>query len=561
MKKSELYKQKVLQYMDDVLSGKRCAGELEKLAVKRQLDDLENATEKGFYFDEKKAKLTLSFFTLLKHFKGEKAGSEFELEGWQCFIIWCIFGWMRKGGVRRFNYAEIEVARKNGKTTLAGGIGDFMLLLDGESGAEVYSAAVDSGQARICWESSKNMLENSPALSKHVKCYRGSIVHEATASFYKPLSKESGNKDGLNPHCAICDERHAWKTDEMYNVIKSGMGARKQPLIFSITTAGFDMTSPYYQSRAVMIDILKGVKVQDNTFVIIFSPDKADDWKDSKTWEKANPNIGISLSYEYMEKELEDAINKGSTTEVNFKTKNLNMWVDAPDVWIPDEKVLRCDHGTTDDDLIGQECYGGIDLASHVDINSLALYFPNLPHPTFRFYFWIPEGKVLQKEDRVDYRQWCREGWIKITPGDVIDIDYFISDISEILKMYDVRNLAFDPAKAYHGVIQGLQKEGFSEILDEFSQAMRNMSEPTKKVEADVTSGLIDLMKNPVIRWMFRNVVVYRDANDNIKLDKKRSIEKIDGVVTMANAYGGYMSNDEDTYQYKGIGFINLHSV
>lgn len=559
MRKQELYRKKVFDYIESVISGTRKAGQLEILAIKRHLNDLENATERGLYFDEKKAKIALSFFTLLKHYKGEKAGTEFELEGWQCFIVWSLFGWMRKGGIRRFNYANVEVARKNGKTTLAGGIALFMLLLDGEAGAEIYSAAVDKEQARLCWESSRMMVDNSPALSKYLKCFRASIVSEKTASSYKPLSRDSGNKDGLNPHCAICDERHAWKTDEMYNVIKSGMGARKQPMIFSITTAGFDMMSPYYCSRAVMINILEGVKIQDNTFVLIFAPDKNDDWKDSSTWEKSNPNIGVSVSLEYLENELTDAINKGSTTEVNFKTKNLDMWVDAPDVWIQDEKVLRCDYGTLEDDLTGQECWGGIDLASHVDINSLALYFPNLPHPVFRFYFWIPEGKVLQKEDRVDYRQWIKEGWVNVTPGDVIDIDFMVADLSGILKKYDVKNISFDPAKAYHGVIQGLQKEGFDNILDEFGQGIQNMSEPTKKVEADVTAGVVDLMNNPVIRWMFRNVVVYRDANDNIKLDKKRSIEKIDGVVTMAMAYGGYMSNvDDKTYHYTGMRFVRL---
>lgn len=560
MKKGDLYKKKALEYIENVISGKRKAGRLEILSVKRHLKDLESAAERGLYFDEKKAKLALSFFPLLKHYKGEKAGLEFELEGWQSFIIWSLFGWMRKGGVRRFNYAEIEVARKNGKTTLAGGIALIMLLIDSEAGAEIYSAAVDKEQARLCWESSKNMVEKSPALSKYVKCFRASIVYEKAASSYKPLSKDSGNKDGLNPHCAICDERHAWKTDEMYNVIKSGMGARKQPMIFSITTAGFDMSSPYYCSRAVMINILEEIKIQDNTFVMIFAPDKGDDWRNPETWEKSNPNIGVSVSYEYLENELTDAINKGGTTEVNFKTKNLDMWVDAPDVWIQDEKVLKCDFGTTEDDLSGQECWAGIDLASHVDINSMALYFPNLPVPAFRFYFWIPEGKVLQKEDRVDYRQWHKDGWINVTPGDVIDINYMTANISKILKIYDVKNIAFDPAKAYHGIIQGLQNEGFDSILDEFGQGIMNMSEPTKKVEADVTAAEIDLLKNPVIRWMFRNVVIYKDANDNIKLDKKRSIEKIDGVVAMSIAYGGYMSKiDNNTYKYKAINFIKMH--
>ena len=194
-----------------------------------------------------------------------------------------------------------------------------------------------------------------------------------------------------------------------------------------------------------------------------------------------------------------------------------------------------------------------------MDINALALYFPKLRHPAFRMYFWIPEGKILQKEDRVDYRQWQKEGWINVTPGDVIDIDVMVSEMSAILKKYDVRNLAFDPAKAYHGVIQGLQKEGFDGILDQFSQGIQNMSEPTKQLEADVTSASVDLMGNPVIRWMFRNVVIYRDANDNIKMDKRKSIEKIDGVVAMANAIGGYMSQDgDDMYQYNGVSFVNF---
>ena len=208
-KKSEIYKEKALHYIDRVMSGERIAGRYEKLAVKRHLDDLRFATEKGLYFDEKAAKKALVFFTLLKHFKGEWAGKELELEDWQCFIVWCLFGWYRSGGVRRFNYASIEVARKNGKTTFAAGIALYMMIFDGEAGAEIYSAAVDKDQAKICWQAAKKMVENSPALQKYLDTYTTSIVMESTASTFKPLSKDSGNKDGLNPHCAICDERHA----------------------------------------------------------------------------------------------------------------------------------------------------------------------------------------------------------------------------------------------------------------------------------------------------------------------------------------------------------------
>ena len=543
-KKAEIYKEKALHYIDRVMSGERIAGEYEKLAVKRHLDDLRYSTEKGLYFNEKAAKKAFVFFTLLKHYKGEWAGKELELEDWQCFIIWCVFGWYRGGGVRRFNYADIEVARKNGKTTFAAGIALYMLTLDGEAGAEIYSAAVDRDQAKICWEAAKEMIDKSPDLQKYLDTYANSILMESTASSFKPLSKDSGNKDGLNPHCAICDERHAWPTDDIYNVIKSGMGARRQPLVLTITTAGFDMGSPYYESRKVMVDILKGIKQQENQFVIIFCPDNGDDWKDPGTWIKANPNIGISVSYEYMENELKDAVNKGGGVEVNFKTKNCNMWVDAPDVWIQDDIIMANNGGIADKSLIGQECYAGLDLAAHVDINALALFFPRLM--VIKMFFWIPEGKVKEKEARVDYRLWADQGFIKTTPGDVIDIDFQVADITNICRLYDVKNLAFDPAKAYHGTIQGLQKAGLDSILDEFAQSMMNMSEPTKKLEAFIRSKRLDLMNNPVLRWMFRNVVVYRDANDNIKLDKKKSPNKIDGIVAIVNAIGGMMSADAE---------------
>lgn len=556
-KKSEIYKEKALAYIDRVMSGARVAGRYERLAVERHLRDLRDATEKMLYFDEKEAKKAMAFFALLKHYTGEWAGRELVLEDWQCFIIWCLFGWHRVGGVRRFNYATVEMARKNGKTTFAAGIALYMMMMDGEPGAQVYSAAVDREQAKACWETAKQMVGMSGALSKYLKTYSGSIAMESTASFFKPMSRDTKNKDGLNPHCAICDERHAWQTDDVFNVIKSAMGARRQPLIFTITTAGFNMDGPYYQARRVAIDVLEGVKEQDNEFAIIFCPDKEDDWKSREAWEKANPNLGVSVSYEYMERELQDAVNKGGTTEVNFKTKNCNMWVDAPDVWISDDIIQANNRGVTEEELEGMECYGGLDLASHVDINAMALYFPEVQ--AVRMWFWIPEGKVLEKEDKVDYRRWKEGGWITVTPGDVIDIDYQVADIAKICQRYDVRNLSFDPAKAYHGTIQGLQRAGLDDILDEYGQSIMNMSEPTKRLEALLRGRELDLMENPVLRWMFRNVAIYRDPNDNIKLDKRKSIEKIDGVVALVDALGGMMSEEaEKKVLYRNHGLRTL---
>lgn len=554
----EIYKEKALSYVDDVMTGRRNAGELERLAVARYVEDMRCATERGFYFDERSAKRALAFCQLIKHYQGEWAGREFVPEGWQCFILWNLFGWKMRGGVRRFKYAAVEVPRKNGKTMLGAVIALYGLVADGEPGAQVYSAAVDRDQAAICWKAACAMVNQSKLLQKELKVWTTSISYERQVGFYKPLSKETKNKDGLNPHFAICDEMHAWSSDDLYNLIRSGMGAQRQPLIFSITTAGFNMNCPYYQMRRLYIDILKGIKCDESTFVLIYCPDPGDDWKDPSTWYKASPNLGVSVYEDFMRVEYASALNKGGSAEVSFKTKNLNMWVDAPDVWIRDELVSRCDYGTTDEDLEGLPCYAGLDLASHVDINALCLYFPDRPVPAVRFYFWIPEEKVKEKEDHVDYRQWYNDGWIRITSGNVIDIDELVRDLSVILRRYDVQRLAFDPSKAYHGVIQGLQREGFDDILDEFSQGILNMSEPTKKIEADVSSGSVDLMRNPVIRWMFRNVVIYRDANDNIKMDKKRSTEKIDGCVAMANAYGTYMSADVEDFNDMGEAFINF---
>lgn len=539
---------KVSKYIDSVLSGQRVAGKSELMSIKRHLKDLERSKQKklDYIFSEEKANLAISFFSLLKHFKGEWAGDDFELEGWQEFIIWCIFGWIDKYGFRRFNYADIVVARKNGKTTFAAGIALYMMIMDDESGAEVYSAAMDMGQARICWEAAREIAKKSPAIASYLQFYQYSILMESTSSSFKPLSRDSKNKDGLNPHCAICDERHAWKTNEVFDVIKSGLGARKQPLVLSITTAGFDMNAPYFKDLRVMRDILRGVKEQDNWFIMIFEPDKGDDWKDERTWIKANPNYGISVSKSYFADELQDAINKGGTTEVNFKTKNLNMWVDAPDVWIPDEIVSKNNFEFNLEDLEGQECYAGLDLASHKDINALALYFPKVETCPVKFLFFVPEVKIIENEDKADYRLWREQGWLIATPGDVIDMEIMSEIILKELRKYNVKNLSFDPYKAYHGLIQALENGGLSEVLDHYTQSIANMSEPSKEIDRMLRKHEFNFLGNPVIRWMFRNVTMYQDANENIRPDKRRSAGKIDGVVSLINAIGGYISLNAD---------------
>lgn len=558
MKKDpQIWENFVETYIKNVVSGSKVAGELEILSVKRHLSDLENSAKTGYYFNKNAALKAFAFFSLLRHSKGEFAGRPFELSDWQMFIVWCLFGWMRSDGSRRFRYAYVEVARKNGKTTFAAAIALYMLVLDGEDGAEVYMAATTRGQARICWTEARNMVGKSSALTKKIQRWSHAMTMESTLSKMEPLSRDSDKLDGLNPHFAVIDEFHAHKTDDLYNVLKSATGARRQPMLFTITTAGFDKLGPCFSMRKTYIDILKGIKEQENTFVIIFTLDEVDDWKDPKNWGKSNPNLGVSVKAEYLNEEFNSAVNRGGSEEVNFKTKNLNVWVDAPTVWIQDELVVSCRHGVTDEDLIGQVCYAGLDLASHVDITALALYFPELK--AVKVHYWIPEAKVEEESDRVDYKRWVAQGRIFTTEGNVIDIDTHVDQIYEIVKRYNCRNIAFDPAKAYHGTIQGLQKKGLNQVLDEFDQGIRSMSEPTRELERMVTGGEIDLMGDPVLRWMFRNAVAVKDANDNIKLHKAKSQNKIDGLIAVVNAIGGYMSGKKpEPYKDGEVKFLNF---
>ena len=558
MKKDpQIWENFVETYIKNVVSGKKIAGELEILSVKRHLSDLENSAKTGYYFNKNAALKAFAFFSLLRHSKGEFAGRPFELSDWQMFIVWCLFGWMRSDGSRRFRYAYVEVARKNGKTTFAAAIALYMLVLDGEDGAEVYMAATTRGQARICWTEARNMVGKSSALTKKIQRWSHALTMESTLSKMEPLSRDSDKLDGLNPHFAVIDEFHAHKTDDLYNVLKSATGARRQPMLFTITTAGFDKLGPCFSMRKTYIDILKGIKEQENTFVIIFTLDEVDDWRDPKNWGKSNPNLGVSVKAEYLNEEFNSAVNRGGSEEVNFKTKNLNVWVDAPTVWIQDELVVSCRHGVMDEELTGQVCYAGLDLASHVDITALALYFPELK--AVKVHYWIPEAKVEEESDRVDYKRWVAQGRIFTTEGNVIDIDTHVDQIYEIVKRYNCRNIAFDPAKAYHGTVQGLQKKGLNQVLDEFDQGIRSMSEPTRELERMVTGGEIDLMGDPVLRWMFRNAVAVKDANDNIKLHKDKSQNKIDGLIAVVNAIGGYMSGKKpEPYKDGEVKFLNF---
>lgn len=533
------YKTIINKYIADATAGRLVIGELARLRVQRHLNDLKNEHHNGLYFDEKAAMKALTFFNFLKHPKGSDfAGREFVLSPWQAFDVYNIFGWKTAGGKRRFRYAYTDIARKNGKTTYAAAIALFTLIMDNEQGAEVYTVATKKDQAKICLEDARNIVKQSKDLSVYTEVWQHSVTCEMIGSSMKALSSDSNTLDGLNPHCVILDEFHAHKDDLVFNVMKSAMGARVQPLMMILTTAGFNRNVPCYSYRDVAIKVLKGILKQDDLYISIHTLDPDDDYHDPANWQKSNPNLNISVKENFLIGEYNDAKNNPDRM-YNFLTKNLNIWTDSAKQWLPSAEWEACNKG--EEDLTGEVCYAGLDLASVRDTNALALCFPR-PEGNFSFkvFFWMPEMNVLErvKNKGINYDRWIREGYMRTTDGNITDYNYIKEDIKAICKEYKVQNIQFDRWNSSQLVID-LMYEGLNMVP--FGQGFASMSAPTKELERLVMSNKMNHMGNPVLTWHVSNVFLQRDASGNLKIDKDKSSEKVDGAVACVMALAGYM--------------------
>lgn len=544
-------------YAEQVRSGGILVCEYVRLAVERYYADHDRALDKGWYFDKKAALRAIHFIEKLKHTKGEWAGQRFRLEPWQQFVLWNIFGWRNADGTRRFRYAYIEIARKNGKTALSAGVGLYMLFADGESRPEVYSAATVKDQAKICFSDAVEIVKATD-LKNYLTPYRNSIVYELKGGTMKPLSSDYGTHDGLNPSCGIIDEFHAHKNSGMFDVIKSAFGARRQPLMFIITTAGFNKSGACYAYRENVIKVLRGMNEDDSLFGIIYTLDDKSEWDDPKMWIKANPNLGVSLSADYLADQVKDAKNRPEAVR-NVMTKNVNLWVDAERTWILDDVWMKC-IGTTDPtDLKGCACWGGLDLSNVSDITAYVLLF----HENDRFQllprFWIPEEKMQEKvrKENINYDKWVSEGYVTVTPGNVIDYDFVKADILRIVADYDLRTSAYDRWNASQTIID-LQNEGME--CNPFGQGYGSMSAPTKEFEKLVLTEKIEHFGNPVMRWMLASTLVKTDPAGNIKPDKEKSTQKIDGIVASIMALGEWMTAqaDDESNPYENRGLLTL---
>ena len=557
------------QYIEDVLSGRAVVGKWVRLAVERHVRDLETGPARGLHFDEAAARRVISFFDFLKHSKGEWAGQTIRLEPWQQFILWVLFGWKREDGQRRFRVAYQEIARKNGKSTLASGIGLYLLDADNEPGAEVYTAATKLDQAKIIHSEATRMVKSSPALRKRIAVYKNNLNVELTASKYEPLGRDSDTLDGLNVHGGIIDELHAHKTRDMYDILDTATGARRQSMIYVITTAGFNRQSICYEQHDYTRKVLTGVIEDDSFFGIIFSLDEpvtdgqgnviepGDDWEDESVWVKANPNLGVSVKWDDLRRKARKARNIASALFA-FLRLHLNVWTQAETKWVNWEKWNLCGQAVDADGLRGRICYGGLDLSSNIDITAFVLVFPP-QQPGDRWQvlcrFWVPEEAIRErsKRDRVPYKAWLRQGYITSTPGDVIDYDFIVTDILDLAERYDLQEIAFDRWGATK-MIQDLRKVELT--VAQFGQGFASMSGPMKELERLIVAGLLAHGNNPVLTWMADNLVARQDPAGNIKPDKEKSIEKIDGMVALIMALARAIVHEpegDSVYEERGV--------
>ena len=549
-------------YALDVITGKIPAAKYVAKACQRYLTDLDTAEERGLEFRPKTAQAYITFFQrAIRHTVGEWDGQPFDPLPWQQFILWNLYGWFREDGTRRFNYAYITVARKNGKTTLMAGCALAALFFDQEKAAEVYFAATKKDQAKIGFDEAQRMVSISPQLRRHLRAGKHDIKAPKLSARCTYLSSERDTLDGLNIHFAGIDEYHAHPTDGVANVLRSGMQARRNPLHLTITTAGFNRESPCYEMQKTCKEILDGVKHDDAQFALIYELDEDDDWTDSSTWIKANPSLGVALrSAITRQSQLQQAINLGGSREVEFKTKHLNKWVTASKTWIQDEIWSANERK---EDLTGRICWGGLDLASVSDMTALVMVYPDGDGYHVRGHYFMPSDtidNILDRDPSHIYRTFLDLPNFHITDGNVTDyaaIRRLVSgvmnrpdgqevDATSLMHNYQVEKIAFDRYNSTQIAID-LVDDGVP--LTPFGQGFVSMSSPTKQLEVLVRTGKVWHDGDPVLRWALGNVELKMDPAGNIKADKQKSGGKIDPIVAMVMGIGEHMKTPQEVEQ------------
>ena len=512
-------------------------------------------------FDERKAQRVVRFIEALRHTKGEFHGQPFHLLPWQEKIIRDVFGTVRDDdpSMRQYTTAYIEIPKKNGKSELGAAIALNMLINDDEWKAEVYSCASDRQQAAIVFDVAVDMVRQSPALMKRVKIIPSTrrMIYQPTGSIYQVLSSEVATKHGLNVSACIFDELHTQPTRALYDVMTQGSGdARRQPLWFFLTTAGTDRNSICWEVHQKALDILEGRKIDPRFYPVLFGlPDEAD-WTSEENWYRANPSLDHTITID----KVRDAFRKAQETpadENQFRQLRLNQWVKQSVRWMPMDKWDECGGVVDPYALEGRTCYAGLDLSSTSDLTALVLVFPptseDEPYRALPF-FWLPEEtlSLRVRRDHVPYDQWAKRGFIQTTEGNVVHYGFIERFICELGERYDIREIAHDRWNATM-MVQTLEDDGFTMVP--FGQGFKDMSPPTKELMRLVLEHRLCHGGHPVLRWNMDNAFVRTDPAGNLKLDKEKSTEKVDGAVALVMALDRAMKNQggDSVYNHRGL--------
>ena len=503
------------------------------------------------HYDKAAADYAVRFIECLAHTKGTWAGKPFELIDWQERIIRDLFGIIKPNGYRQFNTAYIEIPKKNGKSELAAAVALLLTCGDGEERAEVYGCAADRQQAAIVFDVAADMVRMCPALNKRVKILTSQkrIVYVPTNSFYQVLSAEAYSKHGFNIHGVVFDELHTQPNRKLFDVMTKGSGdARMQPLYFLITTAGTDTNSICYEQHQKAQDILEGRKIDKTFYPVIYGAPNDADWTSPEVWKRSNPSLGETIGMDKVEAACESA--KQNPGEENaFRQLRLNQWVKQTVRWMPMHKWDACKVDFDESLLEGRVCYGGLDLSSTTDITAFVLVFPPTEEDDHYYilpYFWLPEETLdlRVRRDHVPYDLWERQGYLLTTEGNVVHYGFIENFIDELGTRFNIREIAFDR----WGAVQMSQNlEGLGFTLVQFGQGYRDMSPPTKELMKLTLEQKIAHNGHPVLRWNMDNIFIKRDPAGNIKPDKEKSTEKIDGSVATIMALDRAIRCGNDT--------------
>jgi len=550
------------KYAQDVAKGKIKTGKLIKLAVERYYRDIKQATKKGWYFSREEAQRSIDFASMMHHYKGRAAGQNVNLLPFQQFHYWNLYGWYKKkDGARRFRRSYNEVARKNGKTTDSAIRANYRIFIDEPNGAQVYCAATKENQAHILVNDAANMALISHPFRKMIECkihkehITRVITKESPISYIRSIGRDSKTEDGRHASEIKIDEYHAWDSDYLLDVLEKSMKGRENPLTDITTTAGLPFTGgkdgPCFAFRKMCIDVLNGSKEDESLFIMIHSLDEDDDWEDEKNWYKANPSLDEPgcVTLEDLRTEYIAAKNQGQSKIVEFKTKSLNIWTDAPKVWIDDKTWMGTIGKQKPDPTRPVKWFAGYDGGRTYDFSAWVLLSePDangihdvIPH------FWIPDLTLEQreKEDRTTYRDWREGKYLLTTPGNSISTPDIRHHIAKVMTELNIVGTYYDPALFAGEMMANLVDEFGSDKFEPYSQAIwtsdgRGMSPPTKLLEIAIKTGKLRHGAHPVLRWNCRNSELLIDKNENIKIIKGNPKQRVDGMVALVMAMARY---------------------